>query len=93
MAKQGSKSDVSLVMGRKFFDYLCAALWIRAVIFGDDFNRTPVYTAGIIYHFGSCGGGAIIPTPISSANAGSMDLKSNPDRCRALGLNVRRKTR
>ena len=80
-------------MGRKFLDYFCAALWIRAVIFGDDFNRAPVYTAGIIDHFGSCGGGAIIPAPISSANAGSMDLKSNPDRGRALGLNVWCKTR
>jgi hypothetical protein len=93
MAKQRSKSDICLVIGGKFFDHLGTALRIRTVIFGDDLNRASVYAPSIIDDFGGCGGGAIIPAPISSAYAGSMDLKSNSDRGRALGLNVWCKTR
>ena len=88
MREQRAEDEVDLVLAGEFLDHLGAALGVRAVILGDDFDLATGNAASFVDQLRRGLGGAVVPAAITGADAGAVQLEAQPQRFRCLRLGV-----
>ena len=83
--EQRAVHEVHLVLTRQLLDHFRAALRVGPVVLGDDLDRPPRDTAGLVHVSRGRVRGALVPAPVGGADAGAVHLEPDPDRRVASG--------